>query len=51
MRGHGLLSGAALSHHAVVGGGAFPGDAKPRAWIFIGELTVWDPVLHGVYCF
>jgi hypothetical protein len=28
-RGQGLLSGTALSHRAVVGGGAFLGDAKP----------------------
>jgi hypothetical protein len=28
-RGHDLPSGAALSHRAVVGGGAFPWDAKP----------------------
>jgi hypothetical protein len=28
-RGQGFLSGAALSHHAVVGGRAFPGHAKP----------------------
>jgi hypothetical protein len=30
MRGQGFLSGAALSCHATVGGGAFSGDAKPR---------------------
>jgi hypothetical protein len=29
MRGHDLLSGATLSRRAVVGGGAFLGDAKP----------------------
>jgi hypothetical protein len=28
-RGQGFLSGAALSHHAVVGGRALPGHAKP----------------------
>jgi hypothetical protein len=33
-KGHGLLSGAALSHHAAMGSGAFLVDAKPRAWIF-----------------
>jgi hypothetical protein len=29
MRGHGFLSGTALSCRTAVGGGAFPGDAKP----------------------
>jgi hypothetical protein len=29
MRGQGVLSGVALSHHAAVGGGAFPGNVKP----------------------
>jgi hypothetical protein len=28
-RGHAFLSGATLSRHAILGGGAFPGDAKP----------------------
>jgi hypothetical protein len=28
-RGHGFLSGATLSRHAAMGGGAFSGDAKP----------------------
>jgi hypothetical protein len=28
-RGHGFLSSATLSHHAEVGGGAFPRDVKP----------------------
>jgi hypothetical protein len=27
--GHGFLPGAVLSHHAIVGGGALLGDAKP----------------------
>jgi hypothetical protein len=40
MREQGLLSGVALSLRAVVDGDAFTGDAKPRAWIFIGEWTV-----------
>jgi hypothetical protein len=29
MRGQGFLSDVALVHHAIEGGGAFPGDAKP----------------------
>jgi hypothetical protein len=28
-RGHGFVSGTAISRHAVVGGGAFLGDVKP----------------------
>jgi hypothetical protein len=28
-RGQGFLSGAVLSNHVLVGGGAFPGSAKP----------------------
>jgi hypothetical protein len=39
-KGHGLLSGAALSRHAAMGSGAFSVDAKPRAWIFDGGLIV-----------
>jgi hypothetical protein len=29
MGGHGFLSSTALSHRTAVGGGTFPGDAKP----------------------
>jgi hypothetical protein len=28
-RGHGFVSGATLSHRVAVGGGIFPGGAKP----------------------
>jgi hypothetical protein len=38
-RGQGFLSGTALSHHAVVGGGAFLGMQSPQAWKFDEGLT------------
>jgi hypothetical protein len=46
-RGQSFLSGAALFHHATVGGGAFLGGAN-QAWIFNGVLTIWVPVLLNV---
>jgi hypothetical protein len=39
-KGQSFLLGAALSHHAVVGGGAFLRVRSPWAWIFNGRLTV-----------
>jgi hypothetical protein len=39
-KGQGFLSGAASSHRAAAVGDEFPGDVKPRAWIFDGVLTI-----------
>jgi hypothetical protein len=47
-RGHVYLSGVVLSHRVAVGGGAFPGCAKPHAWIFDGVLIIWVPVLPNL---
>jgi hypothetical protein len=47
-RGHGVLSSAALSHHAAVGGDTFSRDAKPPSLIFVGVLTVWVLVLSNL---
>jgi hypothetical protein len=44
MRGHDFMSGTALSHHTVVGGGAFWGMRSPQAWILAGVVTVWTPM-------
>jgi hypothetical protein len=44
------MSGAALSRHAVVGGGAFPGCAKHPDLIFDVVLTsgyLCDRIIHG----
>jgi hypothetical protein len=49
MRGQDFLSDTALSHRVVVGGGAFSGDANPRAWIFDRGLTAWIPALLNLY--
>jgi hypothetical protein len=40
MRGQSFQLGTALSHHTVVGGGAFLGMRNPQAWIFDGVLTI-----------
>jgi hypothetical protein len=47
MRGHDLLSGTTLSHHATVDGGAFSwrgGVRRPWARIFDGVLTIRIPM-------
>jgi hypothetical protein len=44
MRGHGLVLGATLSHRAVEGSGTSLGDAKPRAWILVGVVTILIPM-------
>jgi hypothetical protein len=43
-RGRGFLPGAALSRRAMVGGGTFPGDAKPPG------LDIWWSVDHLRTC-
>jgi hypothetical protein len=48
-REQGFLSGAALSHHAALGGGAFSGMQSPQAWIFYAGLTIWVSGLPNLY--
>jgi hypothetical protein len=54
-RGQGVLSSIALSYHAIVGGGAFSGDAKPPSWDIrwsvdhLGTCVIES--LHGVNYF
>jgi hypothetical protein len=38
------MFGVVWTCHATAGGGALPGDARPRVWIFVETLTVWVPV-------
>jgi hypothetical protein len=47
-REQGFMSGTALSRQAAVGGGAFPWDVKPQAWIIGGVLTIWVPALPNL---
>jgi hypothetical protein len=55
MRGPHFMLGAAMSRHAVVGGGVSPGDAKPSDWDICWSVdrpsTRVIEFLHGACCF